>query len=47
MASCSGAFDPLVLALVAVFVMVLALLASLLPAQRAARIDPMQALRYS
>jgi putative ABC transport system permease protein len=38
-------FDPLVLALAAVFVLTLALVASLLPAQRAASIDPMQALR--
>jgi ABC-type antimicrobial peptide transport system permease subunit len=38
-------FDPLVLTLGAVFVMMLALTASLLPARRAASIDPMQALR--
>ena len=38
-------FDPLVLTLAAVFVLMLALLASLLPARRAASIDPMQALR--
>ena len=38
-------FDPLVLALAAGFVLVLALVASLLPARRAASIDPMQALR--
>jgi predicted permease len=38
-------FDPLVLTLAAVFVLFLALAASLLPAQRAASIDPMQALR--
>jgi putative ABC transport system permease protein len=38
-------FDPLVLTLAAVFVMLLAWLASLLPAQRAASIDPMRALR--
>ena len=38
-------FDPLVLALAALFVLMLALLASLLPAQRAASIDLMQALR--
>jgi len=38
-------FDPLVLTLAAVFVLMLALTASLLPAQRAASIDPMQALR--
>jgi predicted permease len=40
-----SAFDPLVLTLAAVLVMMLALVASLLPAQRAAGIDPMQALR--
>jgi len=38
-------FDPLVLTLAAVFVLMLALAASLLPARRAASIDPMQALR--
>jgi len=38
-------FDPLVLALAALFVLILALTASLLPAQRAASIDPMKALR--
>jgi putative ABC transport system permease protein len=38
-------FDPLVLVLAAIFVMVLALVASLLPATRAASINPMQALR--
>ena len=38
-------FDPLVLTLAAVFVLILALVASLLPAQRAASIDPMRALR--
>ena len=38
-------FDPLVLALAAVFVLALALVASLLPARRAASIDPMKALR--
>lgn len=38
-------FDPLVLALAAGFVLALALVASLLPARRAASIDPMQALR--
>jgi ABC-type antimicrobial peptide transport system permease subunit len=40
-----SAFDSLVLTLAAVFVLLLALIASLLPARRAARIDPMQALR--
>jgi putative ABC transport system permease protein len=38
-------FDPIVLTLSAIFVMLLALAASLIPAQRAASIDPMQALR--
>jgi predicted permease len=38
-------FDPLVLALAAVAVLLLALAASLLPAHRAASIDPMKALR--
>ena len=38
-------FDPLVLAMAAVFVLMLALAASLLPARRAASIDPMKALR--
>ncbi len=38
-------FDPLVLVLAAIFVLLLALVASLLPAQRAASIDPMKALR--
>jgi putative ABC transport system permease protein len=38
-------FDPLVLTLAAVFVIALALLASLLPATRAAAINPMKALR--
>ena len=38
-------FDPLVLALAAVFVLILAVAASLLPARRAASIDPMKALR--
>jgi len=38
-------FDPLVLSLAAAFVIVLALIASLLPAARAASIDPMAALR--
>jgi ABC-type antimicrobial peptide transport system permease subunit len=38
-------FDPLVLTLAAVFVLILALAASFLPAHRAASIDPMKALR--
>jgi len=38
-------FDPLVMALAAVFVLILALAASLLPARRAASVDPMKALR--
>ena len=38
-------FDPLVLSLAAVFVLLLAWLASLLPARRAASIDPMSVLR--
>jgi putative ABC transport system permease protein len=38
-------FDPLVLGLAALSVLMLALAASLLPAQRAASVDPMQALR--
>ncbi|MGA7928044.1 MAG: ADOP family duplicated permease, partial [Candidatus Sulfotelmatobacter sp.] len=38
-------FDPLVLALAAVFALILAMAASLLPARRAASIDPMKALR--
>ena len=38
-------FDPLVLTLGALFVMLLALVASLLPAARAASVDPMKALR--
>jgi putative ABC transport system permease protein len=40
-----SAFDPLVLTLAAIGLMLLAITASFLPAQRAARIDPMQALR--
>jgi len=40
-----GPFDPLVLSLAAVFILFLALLASLLPALRAASIDLMHALR--
>ena len=38
-------FDPLVLALAAVFVLMLALAASVLPALRVASINPMKALR--
>ena len=38
-------FDPLVLTLAAVFVLILALVAALLPACRAASVDPMKALR--
>ena len=38
-------FDPLVLTAAAIFVVMLALVASLLPAQRAASVDPMKALR--
>jgi putative ABC transport system permease protein len=38
-------FDPLVLALAAVFVMLLASMAALLPAMRAASTEPMKALR--
>jgi len=38
-------FDPVVLSLAAAFVIVLALVASLLPAARAASINPMSALR--
>jgi len=40
-----SAFDPLVLTLAALFVAFLALVACLLPARRAASVDPMQALR--
>jgi putative ABC transport system permease protein len=40
-----SAFDPLVLVLSAIFVLLLALLASVLPARRASAVDPMQALR--
>jgi ABC-type lipoprotein release transport system permease subunit len=36
--------DPAVLTLAAVFIFALSLLASLIPARRAATIDPMQAL---
>jgi ABC-type lipoprotein release transport system permease subunit len=37
--------DPLVLTLAAICVLLLSLMASLLPARRAASINPMQALR--
>jgi putative ABC transport system permease protein len=40
-----GPFDPLVLTTAATFVLLLALVASLLPAQRAASADPMKVLR--
>ncbi|MDZ4812331.1 MAG: ABC transporter permease [Pseudomonadota bacterium] len=40
------AFDPLVFSLVAVSVLTAAFVAVLIPARRAIRIDPMQALRY-
>ena len=40
-----SALDPVVLVLASVFVLLLTLLASLLPARRASAIDPMQALR--
>jgi len=42
-----SAFDPLVLTLAALCVLLLAIMASLIPAQRAATVDPMQALRES
>jgi putative ABC transport system permease protein len=41
-----SALDPLVLALSAVFVLVLAVVASAFPARRVAKVDPMVALRY-
>ena len=41
-----GAFDALTFAVAAVLIAAVALLASLLPAIRAARLDPMDALRY-
>jgi len=40
-----SAFDPLVLTLAALFVLLLALAACLLPARRASSVDPMEALR--
>jgi putative ABC transport system permease protein len=40
-----GALDPLVLTGASIFVLILALVASLLPARRAAGVDPMKALR--
>ena len=40
------AYDPAVLALSALFLLVVALAAGLVPAARASRIDPMRALRY-
>jgi putative ABC transport system permease protein len=40
-----GPFDPVVLTTASMFVLALALVASLLPAQRAAAVDPMKALR--
>ena len=40
-----GPFDPLVLALASLFVLILAVVATLIPARRAASIDPMKALR--
>jgi putative ABC transport system permease protein len=40
-----GPFDPAVLTMASIFVLMLALGASLLPAQRAAAVDPIKALR--
>ena len=40
-----SSFDPMVLALAAICVLLLALAAAYLPARRAATVDPMQALR--
>jgi putative ABC transport system permease protein len=42
----TSAGDPLTLSLVVVLLIAVALLASLWPARRAARLDPMLALRY-
>jgi ABC-type lipoprotein release transport system permease subunit len=39
------AFDPVALALAAIAVLALALVASVIPARRAAAVDPIQALR--
>jgi ABC-type antimicrobial peptide transport system permease subunit len=39
-------FDPATLAIVSVSLAVVALVASLIPAQRAAKADPMSSLRY-
>jgi ABC-type lipoprotein release transport system permease subunit len=38
-------FDPVVLVLAAIAVLALALMASVIPARRAAAVDPIQALR--